>query len=446
MAKLTPYLLLAFLGGVMLRSFFDIPENWILGALGLAGGVLTILFFSARLIPHPLKFFSASFFLIFFLLGALRFSVFENKIATDRLHNYYGQTVTLQGRVLSSKLKPNSSRIVLETDWGRLLIVKRIYPEYKYGDTLEVKGEITAPEPYAGINVPKLLAKDRIYSQTLFPEITKIDYAPNKFLNSLFFIKDKFTKQLKIALPEPYSSLANGMLLGEEGVLPKNILDSFRKSSTIHILVLSGYNITIVGSFIMSFFGFFLPAAFAWIISLAGIVLFTLMTGAEPAAVRAALMAIIGLVALRTGRQYLAISALLWAAFFMILWNPMYLRFDRGFQLSLLATLGLILLSNRLFKKFWFFPKWMGVREAASSTVAAQLFVLPLLISWGNEISYLTVPANMVIVSLVPTIMLFSFLSGISGFIFQPISAIFAVVPYLLIKFQIYAATFFARF
>ena len=442
MVKITPYLLLAFLGGVMLRSFFDISRDWILAASGLAIGFLIIFYF----FKFDSKFLFFNLLFLVFVLGILRFSVFENKIAADKLHNYYGQTITLQGRVLSNALKQNSSRIVLETDLGRILIVKRIYPEYKYGDVLEVSGKVAEPEPYAGFDTAKFLAKQQIYSQMLFPEIKKNDYAPNKFLNSLFFIKDKFTKQLKTVLSEPYSSLANGMLLGEEGVLPKDILDSFRKSSTIHILVLSGYNITIVGSFIMSFFGFFLPAAFAWAISVAGIVLFTLMTGAEPAAVRAALMAIIGLVALRTGRQYLAISALLWAAFFMILWNPMYLRFDRGFQLSLLATLGLILLSSRLFKKLWFLPKLMGIREAASSTVAAQIFVLPLLISWGNEISYLTVPANMVIVSLVPTIMLFSFLSGIFGFIFLPISAIFAVVPYLLIKFQIYAATFFARF
>ena len=127
MVKTTPYLLAAFLGGVLIRSFFDIPQNWIFGASGLAAGVLVIFYFfklGSRFLIFNLIF-------LVFLFGMLRFSIFENKIAIDQLHNHYGQTIILKGKVLSSALKQNSSRIVLETDWGRILIVKRIYPEYK---------------------------------------------------------------------------------------------------------------------------------------------------------------------------------------------------------------------------------------------------------------------------------------------------------------------------
>src|SRR3989344_2779783 len=182
-----------------------------------------------------------------FLLGMLRFSIFENKIAADKLHNYYGQTLILRGKVLSSVLKPNSSRITLETDLGRILIIKRIYPEYKYGDVLEISGKVAEPENYAGFDTAKFLAKQQIYSQMIFPEIKKTGHSPNKFLNSLFFIKNKFEESLKSILPEPEASLASGMLLGIEGVIPQGILDNFRKAGVIHILVLSGYNITVVG-------------------------------------------------------------------------------------------------------------------------------------------------------------------------------------------------------
>ena len=201
--KSIPYLLSAFLTGVGLRSFFNMPENWILGALGLAVGILFIFYFfklGSRFLIFNLIF-------LVFLFGMLRFSVFENKIATDQLHNHYGQTMILKGKVLSSALKQNSSRIVLETDLGRILIVKRIYPEYKYGDVLEISGKIAEPEPYAGFDTAKFLAKQQIYSQMIFPEIKKIGYSPNKFLNSLFFIKNKFEESLKSILPEPEASL-----------------------------------------------------------------------------------------------------------------------------------------------------------------------------------------------------------------------------------------------
>jgi len=440
--KYTPYFLVAFLAGVGLRSFFNVPWTINLLLVGIGLGLLLVFYFlkfDGRFLIFSLAF-------LIFLIGVARFSIFENKIAADQLHNYYGQTLALQGKVLSSALKQNSSQIVLETDLGRLLIVKRIYPEYKYGDVLEIFGTVAEPEPYAGFDTAKFLAKQQIFSQMIFPEIKKIGYSPNKFLNSLFFIKNKFEESLKSIMPEPEASLASGMLLGIEGVIPQNILDNFRKAGVIHILVLSGYNITVVGAFIMAFLGFMLPVFLAWTGSLFGILVFTIMTGAEPAAVRAAIMAVIGLLAMRTGRSYVAVLGLLWAAFFMAFWNPMYIRFDRGFQLSFLATLGLILFSSWFMKKLWFLPKFLGIRESAASTLSAQIFVTPLLLSWGNLVSYLSPLANIVIVGFVPTIMFFSFAAGILGFFSNFLGATLALVPYFLIKFQILAAQFFASF
>lgn len=465
--KYTPYFLLAFLLGVLARSFFDVPQNWIVGGAGLVIGFLAVLFFGEKLIPYPLApstyegegdkkemqslswgrgYTAVLAITLFFFLGALRFSIFENNIIKDELHNHYGETMTLRSAVISSKIKPNSSRIILETDLGRILVVSRIYPQYKYGDKLEVRGEMLEPENSPNFDAKKYLAKQRIYSQMLFPEIKKLSYEPeNKMLGILFSIKEKFQQNLKIILPEPHASLANGMLLGEEGVLPRNLLDAFRKTSTIHILVLSGYNITIVGNTILAFFGYVLPQAFAWTFSVLGIILFTLMTGAEPAAVRAAIMAVIGLLALRTGRLREPILALLLAAGLMVFINPMYLRFDRGFQLSFAATLGLVLLASRFQKFFWFLPKSGGVREAAAASASAQIFVLPFLLAWGNAVSIFTLPANILIVTAVPYVMLFSFLGGVAAFLSSYSGAALGAVSYILIIYQIYVVEFFSR-
>jgi len=445
-AKLTPYLLSAFLSGVMLRSFFNIPEKWILGIMGLVVGFLIIEITASKISFsfQGVRSVSALFFLIFFLLGTLRFSVFENNIVEDKLHNRYGEVLTLSGRVVASEPKPNSVRIILETDLGRLLVVFRPYPQYKYGDMLEVKGKIEEPENTPDFDVKKYLAKDKIYSEMIFPEIKKVDAGKSGVLPALFWIREKFETSLKNILPEPQASLADGMLLGREGVLPQDIIGAFRNTSTIHILVLSGYNITIVGNSLLAFFGFFLPQVFAWSVSVFGILAFTLMTGAEPAAVRAAIMALIGLLALRTGRKALPALSLLWAAFFMILINPMYLRFDRGFQLSFMATLGLILFSGFFQKKFWFAPKFLGVREAAAASASAQLFVLPLLISWGNTVSIFSLPANILVVTAVPAVMLFGFLGALGGLIFPAIGQILAGPAYLFITYQLFIVKFLA--
>jgi len=459
--KYAPYFLLAFLAGVGVRSFFEVPQNWILGGLGLSGGILLVAAASSKIslsLPPQsggarprleiLSAAPATLLIFFFLLGALRFSIFENSIAKDELHNHYGELLTLKGQVIASEPKPNSARMILETDSGRLLVVSRPYPQYKYGDKLEIKGKIEEPENYAGFDVKKYLAKDKVYSQMIFPEIAEgesaVSSAKNKVLVLLFRVREKFERSIKNVLPEPHASLADGMLLGREGVLPQDIIDAFRNTSTIHILVLSGYNITIVGGALLAFFGFFLPQIFAWSISIFGILAFTLMTGAEPAAVRAAIMALIGLVALRAGRKTLPLLSLLWAAFFMILTNPMYLRFDRGFQLSSMATLGLILLSGFFQKKFWFFPKFLGIRETAAASASAQLFVLPLLTSWGNAVSIFSLPANILVVTAVPAVMFFGFLGALGGFISGVLGQALVAPAYILISCQLFLVKFFS--
>ncbi|MDP2668599.1 MAG: ComEC/Rec2 family competence protein [bacterium] len=463
-----PILILAFLSGVALRSFFNVPNWAVFAGIGLIVGlglVSRLAFFSAEYnIPHPpapspyqgegerkeilisfpgvrLRF--ALFFIFFLLLGILRFSYFENNIVKDELHLHYGEEISLTGIVLSSENKENSARVVLKTDLGRLRVIKRIYPEYKYGDILEVRGKITEPVNFADFDVKKYLAKSEIYAEMIFPEISGSREQNSPALSPLFLIKDAFENNLRNILPEPAASLADGMLLGNQGSLDKELVDDFRKSGTIHILVLSGYNITIVGVFVMAFFGFIVPEAAAWVLALLAIIGFTLMAGAEAAAVRSAIMAIIGLLALRSGRKSFAISALMWAAFLMILWNPMLMRFDRGFQLSFLATLGLIVASPFFKKIFKFVPDIFGLRDAATSAFSAQIFVLPLLLSWGGEISWLSPFANILIVGAVPLVMLFSFLGGTAAFLSVSLGKIIASAAYILMSYQIFFVKFF---
>ncbi|MBI2021195.1 ComEC family competence protein [Candidatus Giovannonibacteria bacterium] len=436
----TQFFILAFLGGVMLRSFFNVPQNWVLAGLGLVAGLFLVKLWTSDV--HSLLSVLIAFFVLF-LLGMLRFSFFENNISGDVSHNFYEQKITVSGSVISEKIKESSSQLILETDHGRLLIIKRIYPPYKYGDKISVSGVVEEPKNFNDFDYKKYLAKSRIYSQMFYPEIKKVDEF-NNILSSLFSLKNKFEQNIQKILPEPHASLSNGMLLGIEGRIDDEILELFKKTSTIHILVLSGYNITIVGVFVMGFFNFFLPSLFAWILAVLGIVAFTLMTGGEPAATRAAIMGIIGLIALRTGRTNRAFLALLWAALLMAIWNPMLPRFDRGFQLSFMATLGLIFLSNFFKRNLKFLPNFFSIRESAASTLSAQIFVLPFLISWGNEVLWVSPVANLFVVGVVPIIMFFSFAGGLASFISVSFGKVIASVAYVFISYQIFAAKIFA--
>ena len=122
----------------------------------------------------------------------------------------------------------------------------------------------------------------------------------------------------------------------------------------------------------------------------------------------------------------------------------MYLRFDRGFQLSFMATLGLILLSGFFQKKFWFLPKFWGIQETAAASASAQFFVLPFLISWGNTVSLFSLPANILIVTAVPAVMFFGFLGALGGLASAISGQILASPAYLLISWQLFLVKFFA--
>ena len=104
--------------------------------------------------------------LILFFLGIIRLSYFEKNIEQDNLRNFYGQEITIKGSVLESKLTQASQRIVLRTDEGKTLLVAKVFPEYKYGDLLEISGEVEEPKNFGDIDMKKILEKDKTYQMS----------------------------------------------------------------------------------------------------------------------------------------------------------------------------------------------------------------------------------------------------------------------------------------
>ena len=147
------------------------------------------------------------------------------------------------------------------------------------------------------------------------------------------------------------------------------------------------------------------------------ILIFVGIAGASATAMRAALMAFIALYARATGRSYAAGRALLFAVFLMLLWNPLYLAFDPGFGLSVAATAGIIWLAPRIEILFSFLKNafWKNV---LATTIAAQVAVLPLLLYDTGNLSLVAIPANLVVMPMVPLAMGLSALAGFAGIIF----------------------------
>src|SRR3989338_5013828 len=389
---------------------------------------------------------------------------------------FFGTDIEVVGRISEEPIdKEKSQQITLQTSFIELgdkrvefsetiRVTARRFPKMVYGARVRVVGSIEEPENFADdFDYRAYLAKDRIRYVMVFPDIVQDGESRWGVRSYLFWIKKKFADALYTALPEPHASFAAGLLLGERGSIPKELLEDFRRTGTTHIIALSGYNITIVADAALqalSWFGISFAASF-WASSLA-IILFAMLTGASASVVRASLMGILVLVARKEGRMYSMRNALLAAASLMVIENPMILRFDAAFQLSFLATVGLVYLSSAIDARLEalkekYIRRFGGripeeragkkkffLREIFVSTLAAQILVLPLLIHLFGSVSIISPISNVLVLAAIPYAMFFSFLTGALGLVVGVLARIAAFPAWALLEYEMVIVRFFA--
>ncbi|MEK7459528.1 MAG: ComEC/Rec2 family competence protein, partial [Patescibacteria group bacterium] len=248
--------------------------------------------------------------------------------------------------------------------------------------------------------------------------------------------KEKFLEKINFTIQNPESLLMGGLILGERASFSDELREKFINTGTIHIVALSGYNITIVAEWIMKLFKF-LPLNFGIGVGIFSIIFFVLMTGGVSTAVRAGIMAVLVLIARATGRTYDVGRALLLTAVIMIIFNPMILRYDVSFQLSFIATVGVIYFTPKIEKYFLWVTKRFGLRDVFSVTTAAYIFVLPFILYKMGNLSLVAIPANILILPFIPFTMLLGFLTGFVGLISYFIAIPFGYISYLLLHYEL---------
>ena len=333
---------------------------------------------------------------------------------------------------------------------ANVLIYTLHFPEFLYGDRLTVRG--TLEKIPRGIDETDLfdwseyLGQRGIHYEFSFPKITEEDgFGGTPVKRFLIDLREYFVSRVKENLAEPHASLLSGLLFGAKGSLGEEVEDDFRDSGLVHIVVLSGYNVTIVAESMMRSLGFFPPLVRAGT-GILGITAFLFLAGAGASGVRAALMAVLVILARATGRVYEVTASLFLAALVMVFIHPYLLVSDRSFQLSMLATLGLIHVAPFFERVFRPLPETFGLRFIASATLGTQLLVLPLLLYTTGEISLVSVPANLLVLPFIPLTMLFGFVTGLAGSLGGFVAAPFSWVTYLFLEYELGVAQFFSSF
>jgi len=418
-ARVFLFLNLAFLGGVALRSFTMPPLAFVLlfflysaflWLVSLWQGSAEKVTFLSRLALMAVLLASAA-------LGVIRLASYQ-QVRVYSFSDFQNRKVEIKGRIISPAQEfPQSQRLNIEVESvkldgeekqvkGEIIVSLKRYPTYGFGDALILRG-IVKP----------LMRGDEFVSWYMsYPNVVAGDDLPRPFWVSIFDLREIFSQGLERSLPEPQSSLAKGLLLGEDSGLDKKYKDQFRIAGISHIVALSGYNITIVASAVMKILQIFsIGAVSAFWVSGLGIIFFTVLTGAQASTVRAAIMGVLVLVAQKEGRIYSMTNSLVFAGTIMTFQNPTVLRFDVGFQLSFLATVGLIFVAPKLESYFQWMTNAFKLREIIVVTLASQIMVLPLLISYFGSISTFGLLANILVLPIIPASMLVSFSSGVVG-------------------------------
>lgn len=446
---------IAFTSGIFLRSFFDI--GWAEILLGALVGVACWVAGRQKASGFLSPLFSIALILFSVSLGMARLHSAET--TPSALLQYEGKSVSLDGRIVREpEVRETMVHLYLSIhvsedvgDEMVLVTIDRFSPvaqDVSYGDTVLVSGEMKRPESFEtdGGRVFDYVGYLKARGVSHMVERGTLEILEEErgtFLGSLFRSKRKFQEVLEQSIPEPYAGLGEGVLLGVKRALGDELEDVFRRTGIIHIVVLSGYNIMIVVEALMFVLSFFFFPRTRLILGVGAIALFALLVGLSATVVRASVMAGLLLVARTTGRTYAVLRALMFAGIGMLLLNPYLLVHDPGFQLSFLATLGLIILAPHIEVHLTRIPSMLGVRGFLTATIATQLFVLPLLLYQMGTLSIVSVVVNVLVLPMVPVAMLLTFLTGIGGLLFPLLGYGVGFFAYLSLGYITYVAQLF---
>ena len=249
-------------------------------------------------------------------------------------------------------------------------------------------------------------------------------------------VRDWFADAIRKVIPDPEAALGIGYLLGQRRALPPELDEALKIVGLTHIVVASGYNLTVLVRFARRLFvkiSKYLAALAAGSTTLA----FVVMTGFSPSMSRAGLVTGLSLLAWYYGRKFHPFVLLVLAAAITLLVNPAFGWNDLGWQLSFLAFGGVMILAPLLQAYFFGAKKPGTIRQILGETIAAQIMTFPILVMAFGVFSNVAIVANLLVLPLVPLAMLFTFCSGLAVIIVPPIAPFVAYFAQLVLGYMV---------
>ncbi len=328
---------------------------------------------------------------------------------------------------------------------GTVLVRVPTYPKWSYGDRISVSGIVTSPTSFetdAGrvFDYASYLRRFGVMHIIERPHVSLVFSGDgNPMVSLLFACKERLMSALALVIPSPSVELLFGILFGSQRGLPADLEDFFRRAGLIHIVVLSGYNLSVVADWIIRAASR-LPRSISLFFGAFSIVAYATMAGASATAVRAALMALLVILAQVVRRRYHVSRALMLAGLIMITLNPYVLLFDRSFQLSFIATIAVIYVSPIIERYVSWVSQRFALRNIVASTIATNILVLPLLLYTSGSVSLLSLPANVLALPLIPVTMLLGTVTAGVALVAPQVALLSGLITHVLLMWVIRVA------
>ncbi|MFC1686455.1 ComEC/Rec2 family competence protein [Patescibacteria group bacterium] len=440
-SKVFLYLNLGFILGIFLGRNLEI-KLWLFFVI--LFGLLFICLINKKLLILPFVFCLLTFGVYYYQKNS------PQDFSEENLAYYNDQgKQTFEGIIASNPYTQNGNQkfVVKGIDLkGKALVSTFAYPKFKYGDKIKITSKLKTPIEFEDFSYKNYLALQDIYSVCYWPKIELIDHDQgNVFYQFIYKLKNYLESKVNYILPEPTAAFLNGLLFGSRKSIPENLMNDFNTTGLTHIIAISGWNITIIANILMKFFGF-LPRKYSFWVVILGISFFAIFVGGQAAVVRAAIMGILTFWALKSGRLKGITNGVLLTATIMLLINPKILQFDAGFQLSFLATLGILYFYPFLEKILKWLPNFFEIRETAIVTLSAQVFALPLIIFTFKRLSIISPFANILILPLIPYAMLLGFIANLVAVLWGGLGRFLGVGVFLILHYITSMVHFLAKF
>ncbi len=304
--------------------------------------------------------------------------------------------------------------------------------DWRYGEQIEIWGQPLTPPENEAFSYRAYLSRQGIRTLIEYPAIQKTGLqSGNPLLRAAFWLRERAYQAINRLFPQPEAALLSGILLGLDKDLPTDLERAFQDTGTAHIIAISGFNMAILSGLFIQLFGRVLPRAWAALAAVLAILFYTLLVGANPAVVRAAVMSGLAVFGHLIGRSAAGLNPLAFSAAVMCLFNP-DLPWDVSFQLSFTATLGLVLYAGPLQSAL---TRWLEKKLTAPAarkiaapvseyflfTLAAQVTTLPVILYHFERLSGSTLLANPLVLPVQPAVMILSGLAAIAGMLLPPL-------------------------